>query len=233
MDRFDEVFRSTGGFEFGPEAFDVGLDGFLRGGILKGPDAIDDARAAEHPPPVAHEEFEQGIFLGGELQAFWAIKHLEGAGVHSEVAPGAIAFRHLGASAQQGTDPGHQFLEVEGFDHVVVGSGVESGDFVGDGVAGGEHQDGGGELVAAQAAAEADAVEFRQGDVEEEQVVFPSVHTMPSEFAVFSEIYGVLAIGQGFIDHFSKLRIIFDDKDAHDGNAPLLRFNLGIVEVLK
>jgi hypothetical protein len=216
VDGFDEVFGGASEFEFGAEAFDVGFDGFFGGWVLEGPDPIDDAGPTEYPTTVADEEVEEGVFLGGELEGFTSVEDFVGAGVHFEVAPEAIAaVADLVAPAEEGADAGHEFLEVEGFDHVVVGSGVEAVDFVGDGVAGGEHEDWGGELVAAQAATEADAVDFGEGDVEDEEVVLGGGHAVPAHFAVGREIDDVLAIAQGFVEHFGEVDIIFDDKNAH------------------
>jgi hypothetical protein len=216
VDGFDEVFGGAGELEFGAEALDVGFDGFFGGGLLEGPDAIDDAGPTEYPTTVADEEVEEGVFLGGELEGFAAVEDFVGAGVHAQVAPEAIAFAaHLGAASEQGADAGHEFLEVEGFDHVVVGAGVEAIDFVGDGVAGGEHQDWCGELAAAQAATEVDAVDLGEGDVEDEEVVLGGGHAVPADFAVLGEIDGVLAIAQGFVEHFGEVDIVFYDKDAH------------------
>ncbi len=121
----------------------------------------------------------------------------------------------MGAASEEGADTGHEFLEVEGFDHVVVGAGVEAVDFVSDGVAGGEHEYRCGELVAAQAATEIDAVNFGEGDVEDEEVVLGGGHAVPARFPILGEIDGVLAIAEGFAEHFGEVYIIFYDKDAH------------------
>lgn len=63
-----------------------------------------------------------------------------------------------GIAAGDGSEPGVKFGEGEGLDEVVIGSGVESGDSIFDGVAGGEHEDGGCIAHVAEGLADLDPV---------------------------------------------------------------------------
>ena len=58
---------------------------------------------------------------------------------------------------------------MEGLDDVVVGAGVEAGDFVAERVARGQHQDGRARLRGPHAPTDLEAVEAGQHDVEQEQ----------------------------------------------------------------
>ena len=76
------------------------------------------------------------------------------------------------AASQQGLDPHHQLLQVEGLGQVVVGAGVEAAHLVFDAAQGGEHQDRdlGGALIAAQALAKGEPIHPGQHQVQQDQV---------------------------------------------------------------
>lgn len=59
---------------------------------------------------------------------------------------------------QQSVQTGRQFAQVEGFEQVVVGPGLQAIDPVGDRIAGGEHQHGQGHALLAQAAQQFEAI---------------------------------------------------------------------------
>ena len=71
-------------------------------------------------------------------------------------------FKHrlapAGAAAQQGTNARQQLVNVIGFEHVVVGAGIESGDAVGHAVAGRGDQHRHGAPALAQGAQHVQAV---------------------------------------------------------------------------
>lgn len=94
-------------------------------------------------------------------------------GVHGEVADAEGAFWFFGGgslAAQVGAEGGREHGEGEGFDEVVVGSGVEAGDDVDLIAAGGEDDDEQAGELPAQSAGEVDAVGVGQAEVQESDV---------------------------------------------------------------
>jgi hypothetical protein len=76
----------------------------------------------------------------------------------------------LGA-AQEAAHAGDELADAEGLGHVVVGAGVDAGDDVGLGAAGGQHEHGGEVAAGAQALEEGQAVDAGEHPVEEDEVV--------------------------------------------------------------
>ncbi|MNL31347.1 hypothetical protein D3C87_1531310 [compost metagenome] len=74
------------------------------------------------------------------------------------------------AAAQQGLDAGDQLAEAEGLDQVVVGADLEADDAVDLLALGGEHDDGDVVLLAAQKAADLEAAQLGQHEVQNDQV---------------------------------------------------------------
>ena len=87
-----------------------------------------------------------------------------------EVADAQQAALALEAPAQEGAEAGQQLRQGEGLDQVVVGARIESLDPVVDGVAGRQHQHRRVVAGAAHAAADGQAVEVGQPEVEDERV---------------------------------------------------------------
>ena len=88
---------------------------------------------------------------------------------------GAVFDERAGASGappQQGAQAGGQFVEVEGFDQIVVGAGVEAPDAVADRVAGGDDQYRHRIVALAPEGQRLQPGFPRQADVQQDRVVF-------------------------------------------------------------
>ncbi len=98
---------------------------------------------------MGEEHLQQGELRTGQLDLPAAPGHLTGRQVHPQIGEAqrlallgrSAGRRRVRAAAQQRTDPGEQFVQLEGLDEVVVGTGIQTRDTVADRVTGGEHQD--------------------------------------------------------------------------------------------
>jgi hypothetical protein len=147
-DGLDHVGLAGVGFEFFAEGEYVGVYG---AGVVDavGPGSIEDVESTEGSACGSDEDVEEAEFLGGEFDVGVAESDAPLDEVDFEVAVVEEGGGHGGAeSPGEGFDSREEFLHSEGFGEVVVGSGFESVDDVGFGVAGGEDQDHGFGLVA-------------------------------------------------------------------------------------
>ncbi len=171
---------------------------------------------------MGEEHLQQGELRAGELHLPGAAHHFAGGGVHAQVAEGehvvlavpGVGRGGVGAAAQQRADAGQQFVELEGFDEVVVGAGVEAGDPVADGVAGGEHQDRHGDLVGAQPPGGGQSVHAGHEDVEDDQLGVVAGDLLDGVEAVHGELGAVSLEGEAAAERFADGRLVVDDEDA-------------------
>jgi len=166
-----------GGFEtpidLRPEIVDIYVDQVCAAVIIDAPNGFGDLGSGEHAVLVDDEQFEEGEFFGGEEDVFAGAANGFLIAIDFEVGD---AIGDSGgdehAAAAKSFYAGEELFEMEGFDEVVVGAGFEAGHFVFGGAEGGEHEDGEVGLVGADAAAEFEAADAREDDVEDDEVVF-------------------------------------------------------------
>src|ERR1700687_2008181 len=101
----------------------------------------------DSPPPhnaagVASKIFEQRIFLGGERHTPARPGNALRGGIQDEVGDGNFGGAKLTRAAQQGTETREQLAEFERLGEVIVGTVIEAGDAVLNGIARGQHQNG-------------------------------------------------------------------------------------------
>jgi hypothetical protein len=132
---------------------------------------VEDLGLGQHPALV-HEQEAQQVELGGRQRHVLARPGDE-VGVVVEDQVGAAQDRSGAGgpgAAQDGLDAGHELLEAERLDQVVVTAGAEPPHLVVGAVPGCEEDDGRAAVLLAPAAAHLEAVEVGQHDVEDDQV---------------------------------------------------------------
>ncbi len=179
------------------------------------PDGEEDLLARQNLMGMAHEVFEEGELPAGEFdlplrqpdpvreEVDLEIPRFEGGGVRLVVAP------------DQSPHPGDELLEGEWLREVVVGPGVEGGDFARDLVAGGEHEDGEAGLPQPDAPEDLVPVHSGEHDVEEDEIqVLLERHPEAVGSVVRAEAL-VAARRQAPVEHPLDTRLILDDKNSH------------------
>ena len=126
-------------------------------------------------------------------------------------------------AARHGAHAGGQFLQLEGLDQVVVGAGIQAGDTVGGGIAGGQHDHRGGVAAAAQRAQHAQAgarlgrlARFvRQAQVQQQQVeVFGRQRGMGGRHVV-DPVHRMALQAQGLTQAVADHAVVFGEQQAH------------------
>lgn len=188
---------------------------------VEAPHRLEDLLAGQHLPRVRQEHLQQGELGTGQLDPARAPGDLAGGEVHPQVGEGqhivvgdAACRGRVRAAAQQGPDAGEELVQFEGLDQVVVGPGVEPGDAVADGVAGGEHQDGRGGAGGTQAAGGGQTVHPRHLDVEDDQI--GGVRLGPGEgVETVDGDFGVVPLErEAALQGLTHRGLVVDDQDA-------------------
>src|SRR5690348_6146286 len=159
-DRADQ--RRAERIELPAQVADVGLDDVRVAGEVVLPHVLEDLPLREHPPRVVQEVPQQRVLRGGQIDPRLPAVHLVAVLVERDVGEPQHVGRRPGLRpAQDRLDPRDHLRQAERLRDVVVATGPQRLDLVGDAVLGGEEEDGG--LVAALAQAPADLDPGRVG----------------------------------------------------------------------
>ena len=120
---------------------------------------------------VHHQIVQQPVLQRGQPQRLAVDRGARGARIEPEGAADQGGGRMPGGPPQQGPEARQQLFGVEGLGQVVVGAGVEAGDLLAPGAAGGEDQHRSGHALLAPALEHRDAVDLGQAEVEHDGVV--------------------------------------------------------------
>jgi hypothetical protein len=164
---------------------------------------------------LAHEEFEQTKFGGGEMDFASSAEDATLGDFHGQVADAQGMSARLEDATLEGADTGEQDGEGERLGYVVVGAGIKTFDDVGDGVAGSEHQNGEVLLNFSEAARYLNAVDAGEHDVEENEIELRVVDQGKRGETVVSEAYGVIVFFEAAAKHLGHALFVFDYKDFH------------------
>jgi hypothetical protein len=128
--------------ELGAEAVDVDVEGVLLDVGDVAPAGFDELLAGGDEAAAAHEGLEQFELLAGEGDVLAVANGDAATAVEGDAADGDGCLLRRGDAAGDGADAGQQDFEDEGLDEVVVGSEIEGVEDPGDGVDGGEDENG-------------------------------------------------------------------------------------------
>ncbi len=109
-----------------------------------------------------------------------------------------------------------EFLQREGFDHVVVGAGIEAGELLVERIARGQHQH--GRLAArflTQLFAKLQTVHAGQCQIEHDRVEVVDDGEMQSGYAVSGEIDDMSFVFEIIADVGGDIAVVFNDKNSH------------------
>jgi D-alanyl-D-alanine carboxypeptidase/D-alanyl-D-alanine-endopeptidase (penicillin-binding protein 4) len=214
-DRVDEAFREFG-IDLFAELFDVDVDGVWFDVFVEAsPHGFDDSASGDGAIGAAHEEFEEAEFGGSEGDGFAVASDIAGGGIEAEVSRAEFWNGRLGGTACDGTEAGEEDVEGEGFDEVIVGPGVEAGNDVVWGIAGGEHEDGGAVFVGAEATGDFEAGVAGHHDVEDDGVEVSDGKGGEGFFAVAGEGDGVVLFLEALGEEVSHGWFVFGDEEEH------------------
>src|SRR5207245_5652813 len=84
------------------------------------PYVLGDHRAGQHAAGIAHQVFQEGVFLGRQLDAPAAAGHSAGGWIQDQIVHLQQASRLAAAASQQDAHAGQQFLDRKGLRQLVV-----------------------------------------------------------------------------------------------------------------
>jgi hypothetical protein len=178
---------------------------------------------------MAHEEFEQTKFSGGEMDFPSSAEDATLGDFQGQVADPQGMSARLEYAALEGADTGEQDSKGEGLGYIVVGAGIKAFDDVGDGVAGSKHQNGDVLLEFAEAAGDLNTVDSGEHHIEENHVEAGVLREGKGGEAVVSEAYGVIVFFEPAAEDLGHAFFVFDNKDFHASqelpkNTSIIRF---------
>ena len=176
---------------------------------------LGDHRPRQHAAGVAHQVFEQGIFLRRQLDPSSPAGHLTRGRIQDQVLHLKNTRGLARAPPQERAHAGHQFLNGKGLREVVVGAGIQPLHLLVELGAGGENQDGRGHLLLAQGLEDVEAGHPRQHEVENNQVVAPRPGEVETRGPVAARINGVALLLQRPPDEGGHLGLVLNDQNPH------------------
>ena len=160
-------------FEFLAEPGDVDVDGPGAGGYVVFPDALEELFAADGGAAVLDEVAEELEFAGGERDEVAVADDvgLPEIDLDSTETEAALGRWGRGAdAAEQDFDASEELGEFEGLGDVIVGAELEADYFIDGEAARGQHEDGEFEALLAELAADFEAIDAGERNVEQDQI---------------------------------------------------------------
>ena len=181
--------------------------------VVRTPDCLQQAPMAESFPLIRDEVAEQFEFLGCEADGISMERHGAFGEVNFQIVGDERGRRFLRRAAAEGrANAREEFLGAEGLYNVIVSAGVEGLDFVTLGVAHSEHDDG-NIAGLADFAADVEAGDSGQIDVEENQAGMIAAQFLESLFAGFGFEDGVALRSKGGAHDAADLGLVVNDQN--------------------
>ena len=162
---------------------------------------------------------EQRLLAPREVDQLARQARLATAGVEAQRAMLDHVHATAGDPAQQGVQARGQFAQVERLEQVIVGTGLQAIDTIGDGIAGGEHQYRQGLAFFAQAAQQLEAVFVGQAEVEDHHVELRGLQHCPRIGGVANPVHGQALSGEAGADAGGDQVVVLAEQNVH-GGAP-------------
>jgi hypothetical protein len=197
------------------EEADKSVQGVLLDIFRALPYGVENGLAGGDAAFMAHKEFEQAKFGGREMDFPSSAEDATLGDFQGQVADAQGMKSRLEDAALEGADTGEEDGEGEWLGYIVVGSGVEAFDDVGDRVAGGEHQNRDVLLHVAEAAGDLNAIDAGEHDVEKDEVELGVVRQGERGKTVMREAYGVIVFFEPAAEHLGHAPFVFDYEDFH------------------
>jgi hypothetical protein len=185
------------------------------------PHMFGDHGSCEHAAGVAHQVFEQGIFLEGQLDPLPSSGHIAGRRIEDKIIDLEYARALGGATSKKGPNPRKQFIDGERFGQVVIRSRIEPLDPLVDLRLGGQNKNGGLDAGPANPFQHLQARQRGQHEINDDQVVARGERHLKAFSPVFTQIDGVALLFKCALDEAADFRFVFDHEDTHSDNQGL------------
>jgi hypothetical protein len=204
------------------QRIDMHLDDVADAVEVDVPDVFDDKRSGQRPVGVAHQELEQCVLLGLELDERAGAPDQPADGVHLQIgdAQHALARR---AATEQRPQARRQLGQRERLGHIVVGAGVEPRHALVQRILGGEDQHRQLRLARTDVAQHLKPRSSRQHEIEHHRVVIDTAGLLAGAAAFVQHVNSVSLLLQAGLYEAGHLPVVLDHHDAH---ATILRLSL-------
>ena len=166
---------------------------------------------------MADEVLEDRELLRGERKELAAAARLEARRVDLEVGDVHDRREQRHPAPRQRANACQQLRKGEWLQQVVVGSRIEPGHPVGHLAARGEHQDGDRELPFAERSEQREAVDPRQAEVEQDEVVLAHPHQLARLLRIARDVDAEPGAPQSAHQRGDQRRVVFDHQELHLG----------------
>jgi hypothetical protein len=194
---------------------DVDVDDVREAVELVVPDVLAEHGPGDHGVGAAHEVFEDGVLLRGQVDAPAVPPDLPALRVERQVPDLVLLDLGKDVASEQGAQARQELGEGKGLDDVVVGAGVEPGHLVLDAVLGREHEDRRVDALGPEVAADGEPVLLGQHDVQDDEVVGIRLGQVLGFFSVVGAVDGVPLFEKPSLDDAGQAPGIFDNEDPH------------------
>jgi len=164
---------------------------------------------------------KDGVFVAGQWDRLAFAFDRAGHRIEAQVAVLNARVAAAGGTAQHRTHAGGDFVQIEGFDDVIVGACIESRDSVLNLVASRENDDRRGVASLAQLAQHIDAVTVRQPKIEQHQVEMRGLQGGPRALAVAHPIHGEGRLAKRRVQALPNHFIVFNEQYTHAEQYPI------------
>ena len=179
------------------------------------PHLLGDERAGQDLAGPTHQEREQREFLRREIQRLLRARGPAADEIQFEVGQAHDFERSRRAAPQQGAHAREQLGERERLHQIIIRAEFEAAHAIMHGITRGEKQRGGLFTLAAQPTEDGPAILARHHHVEDDQVVGAGLRLVQAIRPVARRIHDESIFGQPFSQELPRLRVVFNDQDAH------------------
>jgi hypothetical protein len=179
------------------------------------PDGSEDgvARSDFSFPP--HEEFEEAKFRRSKMNFPLAAEDTPLDHLQCKIRNAKRVRAQFGVAAVKSADAGQQHREGEWLGEIVVGTGIEPLDDVGNGIACGKHQDRSVSPVPTEPPGNLEPVHPRKHDVEKEQIEGAALSQLQGRAAIRRQADGVTFLFKSPPEDLRDILFVFNDENFH------------------
>ena len=176
---------------------------------------LQELEAAHHPARVPHERLEERELLG-ESSISVSPRHRSAAAQdRAEASPRELRGPLGRTAADQGSKACEQFRVRERLGEVVVGTRIQAFNPIPHRVSGSQHQNGRPDAGFTKRAADLEAVEAREHDVEHDRVVLGGLTAGERLWPLADDVDGHALFSKPALEEARKLALVFRDENPH------------------
>jgi O-antigen/teichoic acid export membrane protein len=194
---------------------DVDLDGVAFDLLAPAVEPLLEFRPGQWHPWLFKQRLQQGKLTRRQRYRQTVLRQLMGCRIHAQVADGNLRIGAASVTAQHRAHAGRKFIEVEGFDEVIVGTAIQPRDAVGNRIAGRDDEHRNTIGAAPQPAEKVEAGLAGQPEVEQQDLVRRSGERQFGGLAIAHPVDTVAVLSQALLDALADHQVVFYEQYTH------------------